>query len=55
MLKEDLIVFVNEFNSAASVPKAVTTSFFALISKTDNLVSLDDYISICLIGSFLEC
>ncbi|XP_058775772.1 uncharacterized protein LOC131650047 [Vicia villosa] len=46
-----ILAFVNEFHAFASLPKAVTYSFLALIPKVDIPTSLDDYIPICLFGS----
>ncbi|XP_058784117.1 uncharacterized protein LOC131658884 [Vicia villosa] len=49
--KKDIIDFVNEFFEWATLPKGVTASFLALISKVDNPSNLDDFRPICLIGS----
>src|SRR3954464_12910339 len=43
--------FVNELFEFATLPKAVTASFLALIPKVDNPSSLDDFRPICLISS----
>lgn len=50
-LKEDILKFVNEFHSFALLPKAVTASFIALISKVDSSIFLDEVRPICLIES----
>ncbi|CAJ2667257.1 unnamed protein product [Trifolium pratense] len=50
ILKTDVMEFLNEFHSSASLPKAITASFLTLVPKKDNPQVLSDYRPICLVG-----
>lgn len=54
ILKSYILNFVNEFHSNARLPKGITTSFLALISKFGNPQNIEEYIPICLIGSLYK-
>ncbi|XP_058784290.1 uncharacterized protein LOC131659066 [Vicia villosa] len=49
-IKDDSIIFFNYFFNGGSISKAITSSFFNLISKSKNPIGLDDYRPICLVG-----
>ncbi|XP_058727137.1 uncharacterized protein LOC131598567 [Vicia villosa] len=49
-IKEDFIRFFNNFHFGEVLSKAVISSFLALNPKSSNLISLDDYRPICLVG-----
>ncbi|XP_058768582.1 uncharacterized protein LOC131642338 [Vicia villosa] len=42
--------FEKDFHSGAVLSKSITSSFLALIPKSNNLLDLDDYRPICLVG-----
>ncbi|GAU25188.1 hypothetical protein TSUD_150870 [Trifolium subterraneum] len=46
----DIMAFLSEFHKSAILPKAITTSFLALIPKKDHPQSLSDYRPICLVS-----
>ncbi|XP_058749863.1 uncharacterized protein LOC131622859 [Vicia villosa] len=49
-MKDEVGNFVNEFHKNRFLPKAVTTSFIALIPRTDNPQDIDEFRPICLVG-----
>lgn len=51
LICHDVLAFVNEFNSKSRIPKAISTSFLAVIMKLSNPQSLDHYRPICLFSS----
>lgn len=50
VINEDFIRFFNGFYFGGVISKALISSFFNLIPKSPNLLGLDDYRTICLIG-----
>ncbi|CAJ2637341.1 unnamed protein product [Trifolium pratense] len=50
IIKGDIVAFLHEFYSSTSLPKAITASFLALISKKDHPQTLSDYRPICLVS-----
>lgn len=50
MVGSDIVKCIKEFHCSASLPKAMLSSFIALIPKSENPQDLDEYRSICLIG-----
>lgn len=49
-LEEDIFNFILEFHKSSFLPKAITTSFLALIPKNLNPQGLNEYHPICLIS-----
>lgn len=49
-LKNDLVACFRNFHARAVLSKAITLSFLALISKSNNPLGLDEYKPICLVG-----
>lgn len=47
-LEEDILKFVLEFHLSATLPKAITTAFIALVPKNFNPQGLGEYHPICL-------
>ncbi|GAU32122.1 hypothetical protein TSUD_218730 [Trifolium subterraneum] len=54
IVKDDLMEFVFEFYNNASLSKAITSSFIALIPKKDHPQVLSDYRPICLVSSLYK-
>lgn len=54
VIKVDFEMFINDFYIHLVLPKAVTATFIALIPKTNNPQSLDEYRPTCLIGSLYQ-
>lgn len=54
IIKEDIMGFFKEFHLNASLPKALTSSFLALIPKVKNPSLLKEFRPICLIGSLYK-
>ncbi|PNX89254.1 cysteine-rich receptor-like protein kinase, partial [Trifolium pratense] len=54
ILKGDIMEFLSEFHDSASLPKAITASFLALIPKKDHPQCLTDYRPICLVSSMYK-
>nr|KYP72703.1 Transposon TX1 uncharacterized [Cajanus cajan] len=50
VLKNDIVPFVQQFYDNAKLPKGTNSSFISLISKVDNLVKLNEYRPISLVG-----
>lgn len=53
-LKDDFTHFVKDFHNDPTLSKVVTSLFFTLIPKVENLLNLDDYRPICLVGCMLK-
>lgn len=43
MMKDDVFMFIVEFNMQAKLPKAISSSFLELVPKFDNPQGLDYY------------
>ncbi|GAU42970.1 hypothetical protein TSUD_188430 [Trifolium subterraneum] len=54
IVKDHVMVFLNEFHNNAHLPKVVTASFLTLVPKKDHPQDLFDYRPICLIGSLYK-
>ncbi|MCI03311.1 LINE-1 reverse transcriptase like, partial [Trifolium medium] len=54
IIKGDIMAFLFEFYNTASLPKAFTASFLALIPKKDHPQVLSDYRPICLVSSMYK-
>jgi len=53
-LEKDVVEFMNEFHTNSKLPKAISTSFLALVPKKDVPQSLGDYRPVSLIGSLYK-
>lgn len=51
VVEGDIVRFMNEFHANGVLPRAITSSFVALIPKNDSPQSLGEYRPISLIGS----
>ncbi|MCI07579.1 cysteine-rich receptor-like protein kinase, partial [Trifolium medium] len=54
IIKGDILDFLHEFYSSATLPKAITASFLTLIPKKDHPQALSDYRPICLVSSLYK-
>lgn len=54
IVKTDVICFFNHFFLGGNISKGITSSFLTLIPKSKNLLGLDDYRPICLVGSLYK-
>ncbi|GAU13743.1 hypothetical protein TSUD_82520 [Trifolium subterraneum] len=54
IIKGDIMEFLHEFHCNATLPKAITASFLALIPKKDHPQVLSDYRPICLVSSLYK-
>ncbi|GAU35252.1 hypothetical protein TSUD_323890 [Trifolium subterraneum] len=54
IIKGDIMELLIEFHGSATLPKAITSSFFPLIPKKDHPQALSDYRPICLVSSLYK-
>ncbi|XP_019447318.1 PREDICTED: uncharacterized protein LOC109350542 [Lupinus angustifolius] len=54
VVKDDIILFIQEFHANGKIPKGLNSSFIALIPKTKNPNKIQDYMSISLVRSLYK-
>lgn len=54
MMKDDVFMFIVEFNMQAKLPKAISSSFLELVPKFDNPQGLDYYSIIFLVSKLYK-